>query len=148
MELMKIENNLRLYLSFHDELNLVKVLAGTNDWDRRIVIMGVVKGEEKLADLLNEARIDHYTMGGDSFGVPPSLPVACEITPQKVVHTLAERFRTENEIPLRILRGEKLTKEELSLGRLTSLRVFSSSTTVNEGLQRVQKWFKNQAQQN
>lgn len=148
MEIMNIEKNLRLYLNFLDELDLVKVLAVTNDWDRRIVTMGAVRGKEKLVDLLSEAEIDHYTLGGDSFAIPPSLPHSYEITPNRIVKTLDEGFRTANETQLRILRGEQLTEEELSFRMPLSLRVFSSSTTVREGLERVNNWFKNQAEQN
>jgi hypothetical protein len=52
---MNIENNLRLYLHFKDELNLVEVSAGTDDWDQRIAIRGIVQGKEQLVELLNEA---------------------------------------------------------------------------------------------
>jgi len=145
---MNIENNLCLYLSFLDELDLVKVLAVTEDWDQRIAIMGGVKGKEQLADLLKEAGIDHYTVGGDSFAIPPSLPIAYEITPQKMVKSLDEAFRTVEETQLKILSGEQPAEEELSVREPVSLRVFSSTTTVSEGLPRVQDWFKNHAQKN
>ena len=145
---VNIQNNLCIYLNFLNELDLVKILAVTNDWDQHIVIMGAVKGKEQLVDLLNEAEIDHYAVGGDSFVIPPSLPLAYEITPQKMVKTLDEGFRTVDETQLKILRGEQPTEEELSIRMPLSLRVFSSSTTVNEGLPRVQNWFKNHAQKN
>jgi hypothetical protein len=145
---VNIQNNLCIYLNFLNELDLVKILAVTNDWDQHIVIMGAVKGKEQLVDLLNEAEIDHYAVGGDSFAIPPSLPLAYEITPQKMVKTLDEGFRTADETQLKILRGEQPTEEELSIRMPLSLRVFSSSTTVNEGLRRVQNWFKNHAQKN
>jgi hypothetical protein len=61
---VNIENNLCIYLNFLDELDLVKILAVTNDWGHRIAVMGAVKGKEQLVDLLNEADIDHYTVGG------------------------------------------------------------------------------------
>ena len=138
-----IENNLRLYLDFRDELDLVKVVAGSNDWDQRIVFMGVVKGKERLVDLLNEAEIDHNTVGGDSFATPSSVPLAYEITPQEMVETLDEAFRTVHETNLKILNNEQPTEEELSARKPISLRVFSSSTTVSEGLRRVQNWFRN-----
>jgi len=146
--LMNIENNLCLYLNFLDELDLVKVLAVTNDWNQRIAIMGAVKGKEQLVDLLNAAEIDHYTVGGDSFAIPPSFPIAYEITPQKMVQSLDEAIRTVDETQLKILSGEQPTEEELSTRKPLSLRVFSSSTTVSEGLPRVQNWFKNHAQKN
>lgn len=145
---VNIQNNLCIYLNFLNELDLVKILAVTNHWDQHIVIMGAVKGKEQLVDLLNEAEIDHYAVGGDSFAMPPSLPLAYEITPQKMVKTLDEGFRTADETQLKILRGEQPTEEELSIRMPLSLRVFSSSTTVTEGLRRVQNWFKNHAQNN
>ena len=145
--IMNIDNNLRLYLNFLDDLDLVKILAVTNDWDRRIVIMGAVSGKKRLVDLLKQAEIDHFMVGGDSFAMPPSLPSAYETTPQKMVQNLDEGFRTVDETRLRILKGEQLTEDELSFRMPLSLRVFSSSATVSDGLQRVQKWFENQTQQ-
>jgi hypothetical protein len=145
---MNIENNLRLYLTFLDELNLVKIVAATDDWNQRLAIMGGVKGKDQLVDLLENASIDHFTVGGDSSATRPSLPIACEITPRKMVETLEEAIRTADETQLKILRGEKPTAEESSTRRPISLSVFSSTTTVNEGLPRVQNWFKKHAQKN
>ena len=145
---MNIENNLCLYLSFLNELDLVKVVAVTNDWDQRLVVMGGVKGKEELVDLLNETDIDHYTVGGDAGTIPPSLPVAYEISPQKMIQSLDEAIRTVDETQIKILRGEQPTEEELSTRRPVSLRVFSSTTTVSDGLPRVQDWFKKHAQKN
>jgi len=143
---INIENNLCLYLNFLDELNLVKILAVTKDWAQPIAVIGGVKGREQLVDLLNEADIDHYTVGGDPGVIPPSLPVAYEITPQKMVESLDDAIRTVDETQLKILRGEQPTADELSVRRPISLRVFSSTTTVGEGLPRVQKWFQDHAQ--
>lgn len=145
---INIENNLCLYLNFLDELDLVKVLAVTNDWNQRIAIMGAVKGKEQLVDLLNAAEIDHYTVGGDSFAIPPSMPVAYEIAPQKMVQSLDEAIRTVDETQLKILRGEQPTEEELATRKPLSLRVFSSTATVCDGLPRVKDWFENRAQKN
>ena len=146
--IVNIENNLCLYLHFLDELDLVKVLAVTNDWNQRIATMGAVKGNEQLVHLLNAAEIDHYTVGGDSFAIPPSLPIASKITPQKMVQSLDEALRTVDETQLKILRGEQPTGEELATRKPLSLRVFSSTTTVGDGLPRVKDWFKNRPQKN
>ena len=143
--ILNLEANLRLHLEFLDELDLVRVIAGTNDWDQRLAFMGVVKGKEQLVDLLDAAGIDHYTVGGDAGTIPPSLSAAYEIAPQKMVETPVEAIRTEEEMQLRILRGEQPTDEELSIRMPISLRVFSSTTAVREGLDRVQNWFKKQA---
>jgi hypothetical protein len=141
---MSIENNTRLHLGFYDELNKVKVLTVTNDIEHRLVIMGVVNGKEKLIDLLDEAGIDHYTVGGDPGLIPPSLPTAIKVTPHKIVNTLDEGFRMVDERQLKILSGETLTEEELSISMPLSLHVFSSYTTIDEGFPRIVNWFKTQ----
>src|SRR5579859_5714515 len=143
---INIENSARLFIQFIDELQVVKVLAATNDCG--LAVMGIVRGKEKLVDLLEEAGIDHYTLGGDSFGRPPSLPIAYDITPKNMVKSLDEAFQTVNERPLKILRGEQLTKEEVAVRRPLSLHVFSSFTTTADGLVRVHEWFKTRADQN
>ena len=139
---MGIENNTRLHLGFYDELNKVKVLTVTNDIEHRLVIMGVVNGKEKLIDLLDEAGIDHYTVGGDPGLIPPSLPTAIKVTPRKIVNTLDEGFRMVDERQLKILSGEPLTEEESSISMPLSLHVFSSYTTIDEGFPRIVNWFR------
>src|SRR5205809_1044911 len=134
---MNIENNLCLYLNFLDELDLVKVLAGTADWEQRLAFMGVVKGKERLVDLLSIAGIDQHTLGGDGSTIPPSLPAAYERTPQELVKSLDEAFRTVDEAQLKILNRLQLTADESVVRKPVSLRVFSSTTTVSEGLRRV-----------
>ena len=139
---MSIENNTRLHLGFYDELNKVKVHTVTNDIERRLVIMGVVNGKEKLIDLLDEAGIDHYTVGGDPGLIPPSLPIAIKVTSYKIVNTLDEGFRMVDERQLKVLSGEPLTEEESSISMPLSLHVFSSYTTIDEGFPRIVNWFK------
>jgi hypothetical protein len=143
---INIENTARLFIQFIDELEVVKVLAATNDYG--LAVMGVVRGKAQLVDLLEEVGIDHYTLCGDSFSRPPSLPTAYDITPQNMAKSLEEAFQTVNERPLKILRGEQLTEEEVAVRRPLSLHVFSSFTTTTDGLQRVQNWFKTSAHQN
>jgi hypothetical protein len=145
---MNIENNLRLYLHFKDELDLVEVSAGTNDWDQRIAIMGIVQGKEQLIELLNEAGIDYFTVGGDAGTVPETLPLGYERTPQEMVKSLGEAFRTVDETKLKILNREQPTAEELATKKPIQVSALSSSTTVSEGLSHVQKWFKNRDQKN
>ena len=145
---MNIENNLRLYLHFKDELDLVEVLAGTNDWDQRIAIMGIVYGKEQLIELLNEAGIDYFTVGGDAGTIPATLPLGCERTPQEMVKSLDEAFRTADGTTLKILNREQPTAEELAAKKPVQVSVLSSSMTVSEGLSRVQNWFKNHTQKN
>ena len=142
---LSIENNTRLHLGFYDELNQVKVLTTTNDIERRLVILGVVKGKEKLIDLFYLAGIDHYTVGGDPGLIPPSLPTAYKLTPPKIVNTLDDGFRMVYEIRLKILSGEPLTEEESSISMPLSLHVFSSYTPIDEGFPRIVNWFKTQA---
>jgi hypothetical protein len=145
---MNIENNLRLHLEFLKELDQVKVLAGTNDWDQQLAFMGVVKGKEQLVDLLNVAGIDHHIVGGDIGTIPPSSPVAYDKTPQEMVKSLDEAFRTVDEAQLNILDRLQLTAEESTVRKPVSLHVYSSTTTVSKGLPRVQKWFENHARKN
>jgi hypothetical protein len=145
---VNIENNLRLHLEFLDELDLIKVLAGTDDWDQRLAFMGVVKGKEQLVDFLNVAGIDHHTVGGDAGTIPPSLPLAYERTPQEMVKSLDEAFRTVDEAQLKILNRLQLTADESAVRKPVSLHVYSSTTTVSDGLRHVHDWFKDHAQNN
>lgn len=146
--IMNIEKNLRLYLAFLDELNVVKITANTGEWDRPLVVVGGVKGKEKLVDLLNEAGIDYFTTGSDSSYFGGSLSVACELEPKRIVEALENRFRAVDETQLKILRGEEPTAEERATTRPVSLHVFSSSTTAREGVPRVAEWIEKHAQQN
>ena len=143
---MSIENSTRLHLGFYDDnFNQVKVLTTTNDIERRLVVMGVVNGKEKLKDLLDQAGIDHATVGGDPGLIPPSLPTAIRVTPRKIINTLDKGYRMVEERRLKTLRGEKPTEEELSISIPLSLHVFSSYTTIDEGFPRIVNWFKTQA---
>jgi hypothetical protein len=141
---MNIENKLRLYLGFKDELNAVSVTTNTGEWDPSWVMAGPVKGKEQIVDLLKEAGIDYVTTRDGSS----SLPVAHEIEPRRMVETVEGMFRTVHETQVKILRGEEPTEEELGTRRPTSLSVFSSSTTAREGLPLVRGWFKKNVQQN
>jgi hypothetical protein len=142
MKIINIENNLRLTLGFIDDLDKVKVLAATNDWDRRTVIMGGVKGKRQLQDLLTQAGIDHrHVRSGD-------VPVATQASPREIVKVLDDSFKRFEETQLKILRGEQLTSEEQDIRRPTSLHVFSSTTSVDDGLQRMKRWFEKHAQGN
>src|SRR5260370_34967384 len=125
---MSIENNTRLHLGFYDELNKVKVLTVTNDIERPLVIMGVVNGKKQLIDLLDEAGIDHCTVGGDPGLIPPSLPIAFKVTPHKIVNTLDEGFRMVDERQRKLLSGEPWTEEESSISLPLPLHMFSSYT--------------------
>ena len=140
---MNLKDKFCLHLGFLDELNLVKIFATTDDWSKRLVVMGGVRGKEDLTELLREANIDYYTVGGD---FPRSLPLAFEAVPAKIVDALDVCFRMVDETQLKIIRGEQTTPEELATRRPTALRVFSSTSPVSFGLERVAKWFKNQVE--
>ena len=108
----------------------------------------VVYGKEQLIELLNEAGIDYFTVGGDAGTIPATLPLGCERTPQEMVKSLDEAFRTADGTTLKILNREQPTAEELAAKKPVQVSVLSSSMTVSEGLSRVQNWFKNHTQKN
>ncbi|MGB2643594.1 MAG: hypothetical protein WBG02_12485 [Candidatus Acidiferrum sp.] len=147
---MNIKNNLCLYINYLEESGVIRVDAGLTDCDQSALFIGSVKKEmlADLTDLLKELEVDLRVEGGDPGLVPPSLPLACERTPQEMVHAMADEIRTLDETPLNILREEQVTEEELPSTRALSLRVISSSISVSEGLPRVQDWFKNHAKYN
>ena len=82
--------------------------------------MGVIEGKEDLLDLLDRLDVNNFIVLRHSG-------------------LLGKCFK--DEIPLKILRGEKLTESEDSFERITSLHICSMSTEAVEGLKRVHEWF-------
>ena len=135
------KDNLRLIITFLDELKQVKVLATTDRPDSQLCIMGVVEGREQLQDLLVKAEIDHYLVcSGDPFTVSFRV-TAFERSPKRMLEDLEKIFQRAAEIPLKILRGETLTDEEKSFETPPYLHVCSSLMKTNDGLKGIQAWF-------
>lgn len=132
--------DLRMFLTFYDRLNKVKVIAPRHPAGLELCAMGVVEGREDLLDLLKTADVDHFIIcSGDIFFNPKF--AAFERNPKSIVQDLETHFQTADEIPLKILRGEQLTEDDKSFTELTSLHVGSSSVEGVAGLERVHEWF-------
>jgi hypothetical protein len=133
---MVIANKLRLFLSFMDELKRVKVDAETNRTESRIAIMGVVRGKDELRDLFEVAGIDHYLVSSGDVST------AHKMTPEQIVGMLAADFQKDHDLPIKILNDETLSDAEQEFKAPKSFDVFSSTVSTDEGLKRVQEWFK------
>lgn len=130
----------RMFLTFLDRLNKVKVIAPRHPAGLELCIMGVVEGRDDLLELLETVAIDNYIIcSGDVFFHPTF--TAYERSPKSIVQDLERMFQKADEIPLKILRGEQLAEDEESFTPLTSLHVCSSSVEGVGGLQRVHEWF-------
>jgi hypothetical protein len=139
---MVIANKLRLFLAFKDEVKQVKVDAETNRVESRIAIMGVVRGKDELQNLLEVAGIDHYlTPHVDAVNNICSTK-AHELTPKQIVEGLAKAFQKDHDLWLKILDGKTLSDAEQEFRVPKSFDVFSSTVSTDEGLARVQDWFK------
>jgi len=139
---MKIPNDrLRIFLTFPNELKLVKVLAATNRPYNQLRFMGVVEEKERLEDLLDEAGVDHYIICSGEPLTNNFRATAFENSPKQIADDLEEIFKTANELQLKILRGKVLTDAELSFTVPKRVHLCSSSVTADEGLARIQTWF-------
>ena len=144
VRMLNPQRDLRMFLTFYDRLNKVKVIAPRHPAGLELCIMGVVEGREKLFDLLRTVDVDHFIIcSGDIFFNPKF--AAYERSPKSIVEDLETHFETADEIPLKILRGEQLTEDDKSFTRLTSLHVGSSSVEGVAGVERVHEWFKSKA---
>jgi leucyl aminopeptidase len=139
---MVIANKLRLFLSFMDELKQVKVDAETNRVESRIAIMGVVRGERELENLFEVAGIDYYLTSFVDVVNNICSMTAHEMSPKQIVGGLAKAFQKDHDLQMKILDGKTLTDEEMSFTPPKSFDVFSSTVSTDEGLKRVQEWFK------
>jgi hypothetical protein len=132
--------DLRMFLTFLDRLNKVKVVAPRHPAGLELCVMGVVEGRENLLELLETVAVDNYiTYSGDLFSNPTF--TANERSPKLLVQDLEKLFQEADEIPLKILRGEQLTEDEESFNAPISLHVCASTVEGIEGLKRVHDWF-------
>lgn len=139
---MVIANKLRLFLTFIDELKQVKVDAVTNRIESPIAVMGVVRGEHGLRELLEVAGIDHYlTSFVDAVNNICSM-TAHPMSPKQIAGSLAKTFQKDHDLQMKILDGQSLTDDEMSFTTPKSFDVFSSTVSTDAGLKRVQDWFK------
>lgn len=139
---MVIANKLRLFLAFVDELKQVKVDAVTNRIDSRIAVMGVTRGKDELQNLLEVAGIDHYLAGSLDAVNNIFSTTAYKMTPKQIVASLAKTFQKDHDLQMKILDDETLSDEEWSFTVPRTFDVFSSALNTDEGLKRVQGWFK------
>lgn len=102
--------------------------------------MGVVEGRDDLLDLLDTAAVDNFIVCSGDILFRPNF-TAYERSPKLIVQDLEKLFQIADEIPLKMLRGEQLTEDEMAFTPLTSLHVCSSSIDGVEGLKRVHEWF-------
>jgi hypothetical protein len=136
-------NNLRLFLTFVDDLKQVRVLAVTNRiGGSQLAFMGAVEGKDQLQQLLEAAGINHYIVSsGDILGVSFK-STAYEKTPKQIIDALDKEFQKGHDLHMKILDGKILSDEERSFTVRNSLHVGSSAVNTEDGLKRVQDWFK------
>ena len=137
--------NLRLHLTFFDELMHVQIIGAVNHMGASFRKMGFVAGKEPLLELLEKAGIDHYIICSGDIFMGDFKAVAFEQSPKAIVETLQKGFRRANELESKILDGGELTDEERSFAVPTTLWVCSSSVKTDEGLKRVSDWFRTAA---
>jgi len=136
------KDNLRLHLTFYDELRNVHVMGSVSRMGSNICNMGSAHGGEALQDLLEKVGIDHFlSWSGDIFPGPIQI-TAYRMNPKAIVETVEKNFRREDQIQEKILSGVKLTEEERSFEAPLTLWVCSSLVEAEEGLRRVAEWFK------
>jgi hypothetical protein len=139
--MMITNDNLRIWLTFPNELNRVEVVAATNRSYGQRCFMGVVEGRERLEDLLDEAGIDHYIVSSGEPLTDGFCATAFERSPKQITDGLEESFNRSDEIPLKILRGNVVSDEERSFTPPKSLHLYSSSFRTDEGANRIAAWF-------
>jgi len=139
---MQIANRLRLFLTFMDELKRVRVDAVTNAVESPIAIMGTIEGQDQLQKLLEAAGIDHYLTPFVDVVNNICFTKAYELSPKQIVGSLARAFHKDHDLQMKILDGQTLTDEETAFTPPKSFDVFSSTVSTDEGLKRVQDWFK------
>jgi hypothetical protein len=135
-----LNDNLRIILTFIDELKQVQVHAATTHSGLQLRNMGVVNGRGQLEDFLDKAGIDHYMIFSEN---PPDYTfkaTAFERSPKQIADN-EKNFRMADEIQLKRLNGDTLTDAEQSLIVPMSLTVSSASVRADEGQDRVQAWF-------
>ena len=91
-------------------------------------------------DLLDTAAVDNFIVCSGDILFRPNF-TAYERSPKLIVQDLEKLFQMADEIPLKMLRGEQLTEDEMSFTPLMSLHVCSSSVDGVGGLKRVHEWF-------
>lgn len=133
--------NLRVRLEFLDGPRKVLVTATTDRTRSRMV--GIVELEQ-LHTLLNEAGVDHYIQySGDLLASPYHFKiVARPASPQQIVESLRRSFQKSEDIEMKILDGGKLTDEELHFVPPVHLTLCSSSVRAEEGIERIEGWFR------
>src|ERR1019366_857985 len=135
MKKMTIPNdNLRISLTFLDELKQVEVFAAINRFGPQLRIMGVVKGKKQLEDFLDKAGIDHYIICSGEPLTNTFRATAFEHSPKQIADDLEKNFQMADELELKLLNGDTLTDAEQSFAVPMSLTVCSSSVRTREGL--------------
>jgi hypothetical protein len=136
-------DSLRLILKFTNALKRVEVLALTHRVDGPpLLIMGMVEGEEGVENLLDSVGIDHHLVTcGEPF-TPSFKSMAYALSPKLIARSLKEVFAKAEEIPYKILRGEKLTADEVSFEAPKSLTFCASRVPKGHGVESVATWFK------
>jgi hypothetical protein len=116
-------DNLRLFLTFLNELKQVRVCAVTNRIGPQLSIMGVVEDKDQLQHLLEAAEIDHYIVCSGDIITGSFEATAFEKTPKEIVAALDKAFHNATPVP-------------------KSLDVCSSTVNTDDGLKRIHDWFK------
>ena len=139
---MTIPNtNLRIVLTFVDELKEVEVRAATTHFGLQLRHMGVVNGKKQLVEFLDEAGIDHYMIFSENPLDDTFKVTAFERSPKQIADALEKNFRLADEIQLKILNGDTLSDAEESFTVPMSLTVCSCFVRTDEGQERVRAWF-------
>lgn len=134
--------NLRLYLTFVDGLKEIEIVAATNKTEPLLRPVGVVKGKQDLVDMMEAAAIDHYIVREGDVLRSTYRKIAIPQSPKLIVDHLEKRFKKHEDLPLKILEGHHLTDEEKSFAPPVDLEVCAGTLTTEEGLKRLDAWFK------
>jgi hypothetical protein len=135
------KDNLRLHLTFFDELNQVRVMGSRNRFGLSLCNLGFVTTKESLQGVLETAGIDHYIICSGELSYGTFQAKYYELGPKDIVATLAKGFLKASELESKVFEGQELADEEKSFGVPNTLWLYSSSIESEDGLQRVNDWF-------
>ena len=88
----------------------------------------------------DRAAVDNFIVCSGDILFRPNF-TAYEHSPKLIVQDLEKLFQIADEIPLKMLRGEQLTEDEMSPLRSRPCMFALSSVDGVEGLKRVHEWF-------
>jgi len=135
-------DNLRLHLTFFDELKQVQVMGARNRFGLSLCKLGLISGKDALQEALERAGVDHYITCTGDLSLGTFKATYYELSPKRIVETLERGFRKAQELESKFLDGVELTDEEKQFAVPNTLWLYSSSVQTEDGLKRVHDWFR------